>query len=511
MDFETIVKGVSLSLLCLATFAHGQPSTRPSDDEAAMRRNAAEQAGALKQDPGGADRDKLLKDRLKERIDAGRPEVRSDHPDAQWFARGPMGLFLHWGIASVDGNADLSWPMIMNMGAGRKIKPRDYWALADRFKAENYDPNVWLKAAKAAGFEYVVLTTKHHDGYTLFPTDSTDLGVQTKLGGRDLVKEYVDACRANGLKVGFYYSGPDWWMDREYHDFNYRADTGKATGSNSSLPPIAGRKSLDIDWNEAVIPPVPRELTEKMRRASHQQLTELLTRYGKVDVLWFDGGTGCDITLEEIRRLQPGIVINNRGGMKTSPGGARWPGDYFTFEHGEPVERPPGWWEQLRIWNTPNWGYTKRNETAYTATPNILALLARTRANGGAILLNAGPRPDGTLPEPYYKGMAEVEAWMKVKGRSVIDTSPAPLGVVSNVPITVRGNQWYLHVVAGSKGAVKVTPGSAVTEIVSAKLLDGDRDGASVPFEWADGVLTLQLPVDPGAAHQVVVVETRSK
>lgn len=508
---SALVAAVS-ALLCAASPMHAQttsqPASQPTDDDAVMRRNAAEQAGALKQDPGGSDRAKLLHDRLKEPIYAGLPDVRSSHPDAQWFATARLGLFLHWGIASVHGSADLSWPMIMNMGSGGKIKPRDYWALADGFKAEKYEPAVWLKAAKDAGFEYAVLTAKHHDGYTLFPTTSTDLGVQSHMGGRDLVKEYVEACRAVGLKVGFYFSGPDWWMDREYRDFNYRSDTGGRLGSNSSLPPIPGRKPLDIDWREVTLPPKPADLLPRMRAASRQQLTELLTRYGRIDLLWFDGGSGCDITLEEIRALQPGIVINNRGKLPKAPGEPEWPGDYFTFEHGEPLSRPPGWWEQLRIWNSPAWGYTRRNETAYAPSPGVLALFARTRAQGGALMLNAGPRPDGSMPPPYYRGMADVKAWMEVNRDAVTDTTSAPADVKSNVPITTRGNTWYLHVVAASKGEVQVTPGPSVSAVRSATLLGTDT---AVSFTFTDGLLSLRLPVDPNTPHQVVRVEVEPK
>lgn len=472
------------------------------------KQNALEQAGALKQDPGGADRAKLLRDRLKDPIYAGLPDVRNPHPDAQWFGKGPMGLFIHWGIASADGDADLSWPMIMNMGGGRKIKPRDYWALAKQFKAENYDPNLWLKAAKDAGYDYAVLTAKHHDGYTLFPTDTTDMGVQTYLPGRDLVKDYVAACRANGLKVGLYYSGPEWYLDRAYHDYNYRSETGGPTGANSSLPAIPGRRPLNIDFEEEPIPPVPIELKKQMQAAARQQLTELLTRYGKIDLVWFDGGCGCDLTVEEIRKLQPGIVINNRGTLKSSATGKDWPGDYFTFEHGEPLESPPGWWEQLRIWNSPSWGYTKKNEVKYASTASILSLLAKTRAMGGALMTNTGPRPDGTMPDPFYKGMREVAEWMKINRESVVDVSPAPRDVQSNVPITVKrgtaGQTWYLHVLPTCKGEITVSPGASIRTIKGAKMLGG----SAVPFNWDGQTVKIVLPPpEANVPHQVLAIE----
>jgi hypothetical protein len=128
----------------------------------------------LNQDPGGADKKALLEERRNRPIIAGIVGQRTAHPDAQWFGEASLGLFLHWGISSAHGGIDLSWPMMTNMGTGLKIKPADYWKLDEQFKAEHFDPNLWLKAAKDAGFDYAVLTAKHHDGYTLWPTEASE-------------------------------------------------------------------------------------------------------------------------------------------------------------------------------------------------------------------------------------------------------------------------------------------------------------------------------------------------
>ncbi|MEO0055604.1 MAG: hypothetical protein RLZZ50_1551, partial [Verrucomicrobiota bacterium] len=327
--------------------------------------------------------------------------------DAQWFGQCPLGLFIHWGIPSVHGDLDLSWAMVANLGRDAKVTPREYWALANRFRAEDYDPGRWLRAARAAGFDHAVLTAKHHDGYALWPTETTDLGVRTHLGGRDLVGEYVAACRAAGLRVGLYFSGPDWWLDREYRNFNYRSPGGIG---NSSLPSIPGRVAYDLDhrpWNP---PEAPAALLAENRVRCRRQLVELLTRYGRIDVLWFDGGCGSDISIEDIRSLQPGIVVNNRGNCRwrAAADGRVFPGDFYTVEFGEAPERPPGWWEQLRIWNEPCWGYTRANETHYAPAEDIAAQIRRTRAWGGSYLLNVGPRANGTLPDPYYRGLEQL-------------------------------------------------------------------------------------------------------
>lgn len=494
------MKIVSAILFLSLGHPFGYLHAAESGEEAIMKRNAAEQAAALNQDPGGADRKSLLEARSKEKIHAGLPGERNPHPDAQWFGNASLGLFLHWSISSVHGGIDLSWPMIQNMGPSLKFKPADYWKLAENFKAEHYDPNLWLKAAKEAGFEYAVLTTKHHDGFTLWPSTASDIGVRTSLPGRDLVKEYVAACRANGIKVGFYYSGPDWFKGKDHMSFNYRSESG----GNSSLPPIPGRPDLDMNWEPTKLKPMPAEVRARIQKECRQQLTELLTNYGKIDVLWFDGGSGSDITLEEIRKLQPAIIINNRGGLSQKQGGPKFNGDYFTVEHGDQPFRPPGWWEQLRIWNSPTWGYMKQNEKTYAPAASILKSLARTKAWGGAVMANCGPRPDGTMPPPYYQGMGEVRDWMKANAESIVGAEAMPPDMQSNAPVTTRGNTWYLHAISGTKGRISVRPGNAVESIKSARLL---RTGEAVKFQWADGTLAIDFPEPQrNTPHEVIAV-----
>jgi len=474
-------------------------ATDPSPDNlrSRMEQNAADQAAALGQDPGGADRDKLIAGRMREPVTSGLEGERTAHPEAAWFGRSPVGLFVHWGIPSVHGDCDLSWSMIANLGHDKKITPEDYWAQADRFHPEHFDPGTWLSAARKAGFEYAVLTTKHHDGYTLFPTETTEMGVRTHLGGRDLVREFVDACRANGLRPGLYFSGVDWWLDRNYRSFNYRSETGI---SPSSLPPIPGRPAFDIRHQVCTPPPMPEAEIEKNKALCRQQLVELLTNYGKIDILWFDGGCGSDISVEEIRRLQPGIVINNRGNCRWEMTGGTFPGDFYTVEFGDAPARPPGWWEQLRIWNEPCWGYTLANETRYAATPGILELLARTKAWGGACLLNSGPRPDGSMPAPYFRGMEEITSWMAIYGESLRDVAPVPAGVETNVPVTTKSDRWFLHLTA--RGPIEISPGRHASGIASLTRL---RDGSPVAFDWDGARLLIPAPsIVEGIGHDVL-------
>lgn len=158
---------------------------------------------------------------------AGSAWTPNPHPGAAWFQGAGLGLFIHWGISSVHGATDLSWGMISetpwNLGSeiSRTVTPQEYFELAVTFGPENYHPERWLAAAKAAGATYAVLTAKHHDGYTLWPSESGEIGVKTHLGGRDLVAPFVAACREVGLKVGLYYSPPDWHFSRNHMSFEY--------------------------------------------------------------------------------------------------------------------------------------------------------------------------------------------------------------------------------------------------------------------------------------------------
>ncbi len=256
---------------------------------------------------------------------SNQPFRRNDHPDAQWFPHAGLGLFLHWGISSVDGRIDLSWGMMTNTPWDKgafKLTPNQYFALADRFQPDRYDPRKWLKAAKEAGFQYVVLTTRHHDGYALWPSKVSEFSTATHLRGRDLVKDYVAACRENGLKVGFYYSPPDWHYNRDWMAFNWREDRDPYLGLDHQPMAEPKRSTEEAQaWD--------RKYYDYIRR----QVEDLLTRYGRIDLLWFDGGPEA-ISFERIRELQPGIVVNPR---------MHGHGDFTTAEVGFPKERPQPW------------------------------------------------------------------------------------------------------------------------------------------------------------------------
>lgn len=399
--------------------------------------------------------------------------VTRDH----WFSRAGLGLFVHWGLASIAGNLDLSWGMIKNTPWDasaqnrNKLTPNAYFALAKRFNPTEYHPDRWLKAAKDAGFGYAVLTTRHHDGFALWPSEFGDFNTRTYLGGRDLVGEYVQACGTNGLKVGFYYSPPDWYRERDYRSWGYGTKGTKES-------PHLGLNHEPVEQ----LPARPADFQERHVAYVNGQLKELLTRYGPIDYLWFDGSAGPKVlSLDEIRRLQPGIIVNDRQYGR---------GDVATalYECRLPEARPSGPWEHC-FSMTGAWGYTKPESCAPTGL--LLSHLAQVRGWGGSVLANFGPRPDGDMPQGFYRCTAEMKDWMVHSGVSVGDVEPGPYPQKCNVPVTVRGTTWYAHLLRQtSDGTVVLTetaPPQRVTMLAT---------GKELPVTGGEGKLTISVSGD---------------
>lgn len=363
---------------------------------------------------------------------------RTTHPDAQWFPQASFGLFIHWGIHSVAG-IEPSWAMIKDYRSGYSPAhhpPENYYKLAAQFDPQDYDPEKWIVAAKSAGMTYVVLTTKHHDGYCLWPTAYGKYNTRTFLGGRDLLQPYVNACRKHGLRVGFYFSPRDW-----------------------SFP---GYPLIDVDFDykkRGEFPPVDpienRERFEAFYVYIRGQMEELLTRYGKIDLLWFDGVDWHGIhdphtleTIARIRSLQPHIVCNDR-----------WQntGDFKTPECRLPEGRPAGWWEACAIWNG-HWGYNA--DQPFKSNAWVLENLVTCRKWGGNFLLNCGPDPHGRMPAGFYERCLELSRWITHSGESVIGADPSPGDEKADVPITARDGKWFLHMLAGRGGRIHFDVGS---------------------------------------------------
>jgi alpha-L-fucosidase len=452
-------------------------------------------------------------------VDDVKSTQHTQNPDAQWFPDAGLGLFVHWDEASVRG-LETSWPMMAGtrVGWGKieikddpaefarivreqdynldgkkpQITPNEYWALAKEFDPTNFHPEVWLKKAKDAGFTYAVLTTKHHNGFALWP--SAYGGFNTENGpmkGRDLVKEYVDACRKVGLKVGLYFSGPDWHFDRDYQDFLYYGTASKYRGK---LP------ELDANLEPRTVQHTPEEIAAHQKAVAEMvrgQITELLTRYGKIDLIWFDGtpsipNPGTIISRERIHELQPGIVINQRfKGIQ---------GDFITPERKLSDNlhlKADEWGELCSTWSA-HWSYTGQ---PYRPLNNVLTELVRCRAAGINNLLDIGPMPSGDLPPEAYENIAKVSAWMKVNGEAIHGTRALQGNEAASVPASSKGAVRYLYLLPGKDGGSAPTAGSvSITGLhgdYQAQLLgddqtltittNGDSMTVSVPADVAGG------------------------
>jgi alpha-L-fucosidase len=324
-------------------------------------------------------------------------------PVTDWFYKGGLlGLFIHYGISTVRAEGDISWGMMdrtpwdKNCGGNWTITPREYWEQARSFNPQRFDPDNWMRAIKDAGFSYAVFTTRHHDGFSMWPSDYGYLNTKNYMGGRDLVGEYIEACRKNGIRVGLYYSPPDWFMARYYMSFLW--------GSDDPVQfPDRRPAGLDLEPLEE-LPVMPPALQADLNVYVNNQVRELLTRYGKIDLLWFDGSLPDRsklIPIEEIFSLQPEIIINNRGhGI----------GYNSEYECRLPDTKPEGFFEHCHIWME-NCGWAHMNRcTGYRSAQWVYDSYRTVRDWGGNMLINAGPRADGTLPDIFYQRVQELKA-----------------------------------------------------------------------------------------------------
>ncbi len=362
---------------------------------------------------------------------AGAPAASASAGDAdrdrrlKWWHEARFGMFIHWGLYSVLGRHE--WVM-ENEG----IPVPEYEQLAKRFNPKPNSARAWAQLAKAAGQKYMVMTTKHHEGFCLFDTKLTDYCAPRQGPGRDLVKEYVEAARAEGLRVGFYYSLMDW-----HHPDGARCANDEA----------ARRRFVDY---------------------IHGQIRELLTNYGKIDILWYDVAWPLDAKGWEsekmndmVFQLQPDIVVNNRNQL---------PGDFATPEQRIVAEQRA--WEACMTMND-SWGYQKADDdwkTPKTVVKNIITCAH----DGGNYLINIGPKPDGSIPEESVKIMTAVGKWMERNGQSIYAAERCQPRRSNFAGFTRRGNTLYMH--------VWFWPGESVSlaglrvQVKSAKLLATGKD-----------------------------------
>lgn len=375
----------------------------------------------------------------------------------QWWQEARYGMFIHWGVYAIPARGE--WVMYQE-----HIPHEEYAPLANKFAPKKYDPDAWVRLAKEAGMRYMVLTTRHHDGFSLFDSQVSDFTAPKTAAKRDLITAYVEACHRGGMRVGFYYSLLDWRYPAYFR----------------------GPKADPEGW---------KSLVDYM----HAQVRELCTGYGKLDILWYDGGwpyTAEDWRSHElnamVRQLQPEIIINNRSQL---------PEDFGTPEQHIQAAEPGRAWEACMTLND-SWGYNAA-DTNWKTPKQVLTNLVRCASGGGNFLLNVGPHPDGTIPAASERTLLTVGRWLECNGGSVYGTQRSPFGSSTGLS-TLNGNTLYMHVFRWPGKEIQFC--RIANQVRSVHLL---HNGQSVKFEQkADRLMLSGLPGRaPDELDTVIVIE----
>lgn len=391
-----------------------------------------------------------------------------------------FGLFIHWGPVSLKGT-EIGWSRqkverqdLQLWTSNGHIPIEEYDNLYTKFNPVQFDADQWVQIAKDAGMKYIVFTTKHHDGFCNFDTKYTDYKITSPQSpyGKDIVKQLADACHKAGLKLGFYYSQPDW-----HHPDYFSGDRHK-----------------------------------KYVEYLHNQVRELCTNYGKLDIIWFDGlgvpekEWQSDELLKMIRQLQPGIIINNRTGL---------PADFDTPEQvvgGFQIDRP---WESC-ITIGDQWSY-KPNENM-KSKEQCIQTLVKVVGGDGNLLFNVGPMPDGRIEPQQVERLKEMGDWLKKYGQSIYNTKGGPFKPGKYGASTHKGNIIYLHVLNWA-GENLTLPGIG-KKIKKADVLTGgkadiaqtnDAIEITLPLKYQQSVDTIiELTLD-GNAEEIASVDVPSQ
>ncbi len=417
-------------------------------------------------------------------------ETPKDHR-MEWWREARFGMFIHWGVYAVPAgiykgqkiNRIGEW--IMNRG---KIPVAEYQEFAKEFNPVKYDPEAWVKMAKDAGMKYIVITSKHHDGFALFDSKASKWDIVNATPyGKDLLKPLAEACRKYGIKLGFYYSHAQDWNNAGGAAARKVASEGWANPDSAKIDVYTEANSGHWD---------PAQTTKTMAQyiddVAVPQVKELLTNYGDVAVLWWDTPTGMTDEFAEklnaLLKLQPNIITNDR--LKRP----NYPGDFKTPEQRIPnlTELDGKDWETCMTMNE-TWGY-KSWANNWKSLKTIIQNTVDIASKGGNYLLNVGPKADGTFPQESIELLKGMGAWMKTNGESIYGTKASPFGLFSWGRCTQKENGQntllYFSVFEWPKDGKLSIPGLK-NKIVSAKLL---ANGVSLKTEKKDDGVIITIP-----------------
>jgi len=356
----------------------------------------------------------------------------------KWFEEAKFGLFIHWGVYSVLGDGE--W--VMN---NQNISIKEYERLPGFFNPIEFDADEWVKMAKETGMKYITITSRHHDGFSMFDSAASDYNIVDKTPyGKDVLKMLSDACRKEGIKLFFYYSQLDWYRD----DYFPRGRTGNG---------ISGRG--EGDWNDYI---------EFMKA----QLTELLTNYGEIGGIWFDGQWDqhewdgkrfgklkADFKLKEvyelIHKLQPQALIGSNHHLSPNPGE-----DFQMFEKDLPGKGTKDFATSaddignlpLEVCETINgsWGFNLKDRK-HKSEKELVQYLVKAAGYGSNLLLNVGPMPNGKIQEEHIESLKKIGKWVKQNGQTIYNTKRGPISPSDEIASTQNGNIVYIHLLDNNK------------------------------------------------------------
>jgi len=415
----------------------------------------------------------------------------------KWWRDARFGLFIHWGIYAVPAG---EWKGKTNYGEwirhSAQIPIGEYDKFVKQFNPVKFNADEWVRLAKDAGMKYIVITSKHHDGFCLFDSKYTDYDVMSTPFKRDILKELSEACRKQGMRLCFYHSIMDW----HHPDYLPRRDWEKdrsATGANF----------------------------DRYVQYMKNQLKELITNYGPIGVLWFDGEWestwnekyGRDL-YRYVRSLQPDIIINNRvgasrSGMEGFSQDKESAGDFGTPEQQIPATGLPGIdWETCMTMND-NWGYNSHDKN-FKSAESMIRMLADIASKGGNYLLNIGPTAEGVFPPESIERLRQIGQWMKANGESIYTTQAGPFKKLEWGRCTQKavagGTRLYLHVFDWPADGKLIVPG--IYNRAKQAYLLADSKKAALKVSRKEDSLVIEVPAQaPDSLDSVIVLDIEGK